>query len=178
MTQPQSQLFDYYRASLKATSDATRAYLEGAVRLRTQQLAGIDEALTTHTEVVTELNAAKDLEELILVSRKLANAQYQSLVAYWSGIFEAIGENQAGVMRLVQTQVEQIRTDFQGKLGADADTPAPILAALQPLMEVASSACALTARATEQAARLAAVQLGDSPAPSRRAAKQAHQRQA
>jgi len=178
MTPPRNQLLDFYRASLRVTSDATRAYLEGSVRLRTKQLQSIDEALTTHTEVVTELNAAKDLDELVAVSRKLAEAQYQTLVAYWSGIFEAIGANQAEVMHLVHSQVEQIRNEFQGKHGAAPDIPVPILAALQPLMEVASSAYALTARATAEAAKLAAAQLDNPTMAARRNAKQTQQRSA
>jgi phasin family protein len=178
MTQPRNHLLDFYRASLKVTSDATRAYLEGAVRLRTKQLQSIDEALTTHTEVVTELDAAKDLDELVAVSRKLAEAQYQTLVSYWSGIFEAMGDNQAEVMRLVQSQLEQIRSEFEDKLGGAPDVPVPILAALQPLMEVASSAYALTARATAEATKLAAAQLDNPSMAARRNAKRAQQQSA
>src|SRR6185436_19387483 len=119
------------------------------------QLAYIDEALAAHAQVLDEVSAAKDIGELMIANRKLASAHYQTLISHWSGICEAVGENQTEITRLVQSQMEQIRDDFQSKLGAVPEVPAPMLAALQPLMEVASSAYLLTARATAEAAKLA-----------------------
>lgn len=172
MTHPENQFFDFYRASLKATGEATRASLESTVRLRKKQLACIDEALAAHERVVTEIKSAKDISQLIAASGKLAGAQYQSLISYWNEVYEAVGENQAKVSRLVQSQVEQIRDDFQNTLGDAKDAQAPILAAFQPLMEVASSAYALTARATTEATKLAAAQLVTANAATNGAAKQ------
>lgn len=178
MTHPEKQFFDFYRASLKATGDATRVSLESVVRLRTKQLVCLDEALTTHARVSAEVNAAKSLDELIAASGKLAGAQYQSLLGYWNAICEAVGENQAEVSRLVQSRAEQIRGEFQNTLGDAPGDPAPMLAALQPLMEVASSAYALTARATAEATKLAATQLAPANAAPRRPAKQTQRRSA
>lgn len=181
-TQPRDPLFDFYRSSLKATGDATRVSLESAVRLRTQQLRHIDEALAAHAQLMAEIDAAKGLDGLIAVSGKLAGAQYQTLIGYWGAIYEAIGENQVEVARLVQSQTEQIHYDLQGTLGTAPDTPAPVLAALQPLMEVASSAYALTARATAEATKLAAAQIATANAaatqPGMRPSRQARQRSA
>lgn len=180
MTQPQDQFFDFYRATLKATSDATRASLEGAARLRRKQLANIEEALATHSRVVTQLDAAKDLNQLIAASGELAGAQYQTLISYWNGIYEAVSENQADVSRLVQAQVEHFRDDFPSTLVAAPAVPMPVLAALQPMMEVASTAYALTARATAEATKLAAAQLAAATADgaARQPAKKSQQRSA
>ena len=179
MTHPENQFFDFYRASLKTTGDTARASLEAFVRLRKRQLECIEEALVTHASVLAEINAAKDISELISASGKLAGAQYQTLISHWNGICEAVGENQAEVSRLMQSQVEQIRDSFHNTLGAAPDAPLPILAALQPLMEVASSAYVLTARATAETAKLAAAQLASASASTAatRPAKQAEQRQ-
>jgi phasin family protein len=178
MTQSRSHSFDSYRATLKASCDATRASLEGTARLRTKQLECIDDALIAHTRVVAEINAAKNMEELTAASGKLASGQFESLIAYWNGIFESIGESQADVARMVQTQTEQVRDKLQHALAAAPDAPAPIMAALQPLMAVASSAYALTARATEEAARLAAAQFLRADPAAKRPAKHAHRRSA
>lgn len=175
MTHPENQFFDFYRASLKTTGDTALASLEGLVRLRRRQLASIEEALVTHAGVLAEINAAKDISELVAASGKLAGAQYQTMISHWNGICEAVGENQADVSRLMQSQVEQIRDSFRSTLGAAPEAPLPILAALQPLMEVASSAYVLTARATAETAKLAAAQLASAAAA--RPAKQAEQRQ-
>jgi phasin family protein len=178
MTNPGTPFFDLYRSMLKATSDATRASLEGAERLRRKQLANIEETLATHARVVADLNAAKDLNALIAASRELAGAQYQTLVSYWNGIYESVGENQAEVARLVQSQIEHFNEGFPSTLVAAPAVPMPILAALQPLMEVASTAYALTARATAEATKLAATQLASADAAARQPKKQAQQRSA
>jgi hypothetical protein len=178
MTHPESQFFDFYRANLKAAGDATRASLEGSARLRKKQLEHIDEALVTHARLVAEIHAAKDIEALIAASGKLAGAQYRSLIGYWNAIYEAIGENQAELSRLAQSQVEQLRGDIDGTLAAAQVVPVPVLAALQPLMEVASSAYALTARATAEATKLAAAQLAGANGAGKQPAKQAQRQSA
>ena len=172
----QEQFFDFYRSTLKAASEATRASLEGAARLRRKQLANIDEALATHKRVLDDLDAAKDLDSLIAASGELASAQYQTLISYWNGIYEAVGVNQAEVARLVQLQVEHFRDEFPDTLIAAPAVPPPVLAALKPLMEVASSAYALTARATAEATKLAATQLASFRSTPRRPGKHSQQR--
>jgi hypothetical protein len=178
ISQSQAELFDFYRASLKATGSATRVSLEGTVRLRTTQLRVIDEALAEHARLTAQIDAAKGLEDLLAVSGKLAGAQYQTLISYWGAIYEAIGENQVEVARLVESQAEQIHFDLQGTLGTAPGNPVPVLAALQPLMEVASSAYALTARATAEATKLAAAHLATTEAASVQPGWQAEQRSA
>jgi hypothetical protein len=178
MTQPQDPFFDFYRASLRATGDATRVSLESTVRLRTRQLRCIDEALALHARLIAEVNAAQRLDELVAVSGKLAGAQYETLIGYWSAIYEAIGENQVEVARLVQSQVEQIHDDLQGTLGTAPDAPAPVLAVLQPLMDVASSAYALSARATAESTKLATTRLAKANAAAKAPVKQARRRSA
>jgi len=172
----QEQFLDFYRSTLKATSQATRASLEAAARLRRKQLANIDEALETHERVLAELESAQDLDTLIAASGELAGAQYQTLISYWNGIYEAVGVNQAEVARLVQLQVEHFRDEFPDTLIAAPAVPAPVLAALRPLMEVASKAYALNARATAEATRLAAEQLAGADATARVRRKQAQPR--
>jgi hypothetical protein len=54
----------------------------------------------------------------------------------------------------------------------------PVLAVLQPLMEVASSAYALSARVTAEATKLAAAQLARADAAAAQPERQAQQRSA
>ena len=178
MTNPQDQFFDFYRAGLKASGDIIRASLESAERLRRRQLAAIDEALTLHARTVAEIDDAKGFEELVAVQGKLAGAQYQTLIGYWNGIYQAAGESQAEVTKRVQAQAEQMRDTFQKTLAAAPGGSVPMMAALQPLMDMASSAYALTARATEEAAKLAATQVATANAGVRQAAGQAQQKSA
>ena len=178
MTNPQDQFFDFYRAGLKATGDMIRASLEGAERLRKQQLAAIEEALASHARVVVEIDDAKGFEELVAVQGKLASAQYQAAIGYWNGIYQAAGESQAEVTRRVQAQAEQIRENFQKTLGAAPGGSVPMMQALQSMVDAASSAYALTARATEEATKLAAAQVATANAGIRQAAEQVQQKSA
>lgn len=178
MTNAQDQFFDFYRAGLKTTGEMITASLEGAERLRKQQLAAISEALASHASVVAEIDEAKGLEELVAVQGKLASAQYQTVIGYWNGIYEAAGESQANVTRHVQAQAEQIRENFQKTLGSATGGSVPIMAALQPLIDAASSVYAFTARTTEEATKLAAAQVATANAGIRQAAEQAQRKSA
>lgn len=176
MTNPQDQFVDFYRAGLKATGDMLRASLEGAERLRTQQLAAIGEALAAHEQSVAEISQAKGFEELFAVQAKIAGAQSQAVIGYWNGLYQAAGENQAEINKRVQAQVEQIRDNFQQALSAAPGGSVPMMQALQSLVDATSSAYALTARATEEAAKLAAGQVASANAGIRQAAEQLVQR--
>lgn len=173
MTNPQEQFCDFYRTGLKATADAIRISLENAERLRKQQLAAIDETLSSHAVAVGEIDKAKGFDQLIAIQARLAGAQYQAIIDYWSGIFQASGEGQVELTRRAQAQAKHLRENLQATIGSDPGTVVPMIAVLQPLMEVASSAYALTSRATEEAAKLTAAQLAGANAGGRQSAKQA-----
>lgn len=167
MAQHQDQSLDFYRAGLKATGDMIRVSLESAERLRKQQLSAVSEALASHAQAIAEVDAAKGFPELANVTAKLAGIQYQMIFSYWNGIHQMSAESQAEVTRQVEAHAEQLRQDVQKGLGAASGESAPIMTALQPLMDVASSAYLLTARATEEAAKLAAAQLATANASVR-----------
>ena len=178
MTNPQNQFFNFYRAGLQVAGDLIGVSLESAERLRGQQLAAINEALASHARAVAELDEAKSFDELVAVQGKLASAQYQTVIGYWNGIYQVAGESQAEVTRRVQAQAEQIREDFQKTLGVATGGSVPIMAALQPLVDVASSAYALTARATEEATKFAAAQFATADAGIRQAVEQVQKKSA
>jgi len=155
MTQPNNHLFDFHRASLKATGDTIRWSLEGTERLRSHQLAAITEALASHAQVTAMVNEAKDFEELVAVSGKLVNIQSRTMISYWNGLYQMASESQTEVARRMQTQAEQIRENSRKILGVSTAGQAPMLAALQPLVDAASSVYDLSARATEEATKFA-----------------------
>ena len=158
MTHPQDQFLDLYRAGLKAAGDMMRASLEGAERMRSQQLAAIGEALAANARTAAEIGNARSFEELVALQGRLAAAQYESVIGYWSSLGQLAGEQQAEITRRVQAQVEQIRDGFNRALGALPGASDPMARAMQSLVEATSSAYALTAQATEEAAKLAAAQ--------------------
>lgn len=178
MTNPQEQFLDLYRAGLKATGDMMKVSLQGAERLRTQQLAAINEALSAHAQAIAEINSAKGIDELVAVQAKLAGTQYQTVISYWTCLGQAATEQQVEITKQVQVQVAQIRDNFQQALNAVPSGPDPITRALQSLVDATSSAYALTARATEEAAKLAAAQVATANAGIRQAAEQVDRKSA
>lgn len=169
MSTPQDQCLDFYRASLKATVDMMRASLEGAERLRSQQLAAVNGALAANTKLAAEISGANSFEQLMALQTKLVAVQAEAVMGYWSSLGQAAVENQAEMSKRVQTQVAQIGDTFRDSLKAVPGGNQPMLQALQSLVDATSSAYAMTARATEEAAKLAAAQIATANAGTRQA---------
>ena len=178
MMNSQQQLLDFYRAGLSATGDMMRASFEGAERLRTQQLAAIKEALAAHVSAVAEIKDAKGIDELVAIQAKLAGTQYQTVIGYWSSVGEAAREQQLDITRRVQAQIAQIRDNVQQALGAAPAGFEPFVQALRSLVDTTSAAYALTARATEEAAKLAAEQVATANAGVRKAVEKGERKSA
>lgn len=178
MTNPQEQFFDLYRAGLKATGDMMKTSLDGVERLRTQQLASVNEALAAHANALAEINDAKSFEELVAVQARLAGAQCQAVIGYWNCIYQAAGENHAEITRRVQEQVGQIRDNFQQVLGTAGGGSAPIIQALRSLVDATSAAYALSARATQEAAKVAALQVASANAGIRQVVEEEQKKSA
>jgi len=155
MNPPQAEFLDLYKAGLKSAVDLMKASLESAERLQQQQLAAIRGALEQHVKSVNELSSAKSLDDLMALQQKMAGAQLERVMGYWSSLCQATGQNQAAAMGQVQNQMAQARDWF-------------------------NETYTLTARATEEAAKIASAQMATVSAGARQqqAAKQQEGRRA
>ena len=131
MTQPQTELFDLYRAGLKSAAEMVKTSLESAERLQNQQLVAIRHALEQQSKSASELSRAKTLDDLLSFQSRMAGAQFERAMSLWSDLFQAAGENQRAAIGRMQEQMAQARNWV-------------------------SESYALTARATEEAAKFAA----------------------
>lgn len=159
MAQPPYPFFDFSRSGFKVASDMVKSALESAAGLRHHQLAATKESLASHAQVVAVLDNAKDFEEMVAVPGQLANIQFRAMVSYWNGFYQLASENQTDVARRIQTKIGQNRENFQRMLGVGTDGSIPMLTALQPLANLASTMYELSARATEETAKLTAARL-------------------
>jgi phasin family protein len=156
MNPPQAEFLDLYKAGLKSAVDLMRSSLESAERLQQQQLAAIRGALEQHVNSVNELGSAKTLEELMALQQKMASSQFERVMGYWGNLCQAAGQSQTAAIGQVQSQMAQARDWF-------------------------SETYSLTARATEEAAKIAAAQVSSSskasvrPQPEEEQQPQAHQ---
>ena len=98
MTQPQAEFLDLYRAGLKTAADVMKASLQSAEKLQNQQLVAIRTALDHQSKSISELSQAKTIDELLALQTKMAGAQWERAMGYWS--------------ELAQTQMAQARDWF------------------------------------------------------------------
>jgi phasin family protein len=131
MNQPQAEFLDLYRSGLQNAADLMKASLESAERLQNQQLSAIRTALEQQCKAMSELSEAKSFDQLMALQQQMAGANLERAMGYWSSLYQAAGQNQVAAISQAQVQMAQAREWF-------------------------NETYALTARATEEAARLAA----------------------
>jgi phasin family protein len=88
MTQPQAEFLDLYRAGLKTAADLMKVSLQGAERLQNQQLVAIRTALDQQSKAVNELGQARTIDELLALQTKMAGAQWERAMGYWSELWQ------------------------------------------------------------------------------------------
>jgi phasin family protein len=89
MTQPQAEFLDLYRTGLKTAADLMKVSLQGVERLQNQQLVAIRTALDQQSKAVNELGQARTIDELLALQTKMAGAQWERAVGYWSELWQS-----------------------------------------------------------------------------------------
>jgi hypothetical protein len=89
MTQPQPEFLDLYRAGLKSAADLMKASLQSAEKLQSQQLVAIRTALDQQTKSISELGQARTIDELLAVQAKIAGAQWERAMGFWTDMCQS-----------------------------------------------------------------------------------------
>ena len=111
MTPPQAEFFDLYKAGLKTAADIMKASLQNAEKLQNQQLVVIRQALDQQAKSISELTQAKSIDEVLAIQTKIAGAQWERALGFWS--------------ELTQTQMTQAR-DWMSEAAQAANTNANV----------------------------------------------------
>jgi phasin family protein len=130
----QSQLVDLYRASIRSATDMMKLSLEQTERLQQQQFQLLRTALDESTRSGNQAGEAKTLDDMVALQSRLASAQLERMTEFWANWWRAAGDAQKTMIEQMQSQMGQAR-------------------------ERVREGYAFTARASEEAARLAAAQL-------------------
>ena len=88
MTQPQAEFLDLYRAGLKTAADVMKASLQNAEKLQNQQLVAIRSALDQQARAIDDLGQARSMDELLSLQTRIAGAQFQRAVGFWSELYQ------------------------------------------------------------------------------------------
>lgn len=95
MTPPQAEFLDLYKAGLKTAADLMKVSLQNAEKLQNQQLVVIRQALDQQAKSISELGQARTIDEVLAVQTKIAGAQWERAMGFWT--------------ELAQTQMTQAR---------------------------------------------------------------------
>ena len=120
MTQPQAEMFDLYRASLKSAADLFKTSLESAERLQNQQLVAIRTAIVEQGKSASELTSARTLDELLSAQSRIAGGQIELALGYWSELCQLAGQNQMAAIGQVQQQMSRISETLAQAVSASA----------------------------------------------------------
>ena len=125
MTQPQAEMFDLYRASLKSAADLFKTSLESAERLQNQQLVAIRSAIVEQGKSASELTSARTLDELLNAQSRIAGGQIERALGYWSDLCQLAGQNQMAAIGQVQQQMSRISETLAQAVTASAGIKSP-----------------------------------------------------
>lgn len=84
MTPPQAEFLDLYKAGIKTAADLMKVSLQNAEKLQNQQLVVIRQALDQQAKSISELSQAKSIDEVLAVQTRIAGAQWERALGYWS----------------------------------------------------------------------------------------------
>jgi hypothetical protein len=101
--QPQTQLLDLYRSSLKTMNDVVKTSLETTERLQNQQLQQVRSALEETSKSTSQLGDVRSLDELMAVQARLAGSQVQRTMDFWGSMWRAAGDSQIAMISQMQS---------------------------------------------------------------------------
>ena len=105
--QSQTQLFDLYRAGMRTFNDAMKTSLEYSERLQSRQLQLVKKALEDNSSSAGQLSQVKGLDDLVAVQMRLAEAQFERTMEFWSSMWRSASESQANAISQMTAQQER-----------------------------------------------------------------------
>jgi predicted restriction endonuclease len=146
--QGQTQFLDIYRSLARAAVDTMKTSLQSTERFHQQQLEMVRGALEQNAKSVQQLSELRNFDDLLALQSQIAGAQVAQTMDLWRTMLRAASDTQVTAMSQMQTQVSQAT-------------------------DTVRQAYDLTARATEDATRIAASQV---TAVGSAASREAHER--
>lgn len=108
MIQSQTQILDIYRASMRTAADLARASLENAEKLQNRQLQIVRNALEENAKSASDLAQVKSLDEMMALQARLANAQMERMLDYWSSWWRDLGASTSESAARFASQVQSM----------------------------------------------------------------------
>jgi hypothetical protein len=107
--QSPSQFFDLYRAGLRTFNDTMKTSLEYGERMQARQLQVLKKAVENSSWSSGQLSQVKSIDELVAVQTRIAGAQLEQAMDYWSGVWRTAGDAQMNIMSQMTAQMEEAK---------------------------------------------------------------------
>lgn len=127
----QAQLLDLYRAGIRSATEIMKQSLEQTERLQQQQLQLIRSAMEETSRSGSQAGEVKSLDDIVAFNSRLAGTQLERMAEFWANWWRAAGDTQKSMIEQMQSHMGQAKERMR-------------------------EGYAFTARASEDAARLAA----------------------
>jgi phasin protein len=154
-----------YRPAVQMFADVLHLSLCNAARFHAQQLKLVEGALSDTAAAMKEIDAARDLRDVIEIQAKLSRRCVEAAVDGWKDLWQEAGQDQVDAIQHAQARFADLGNRFrESAISAPAEA-APALAAFRSVLDAACRTYALSGKAVEELGRAAAAQAG-SPAGS------------
>lgn len=108
MQQQQAFFFEVYRSGLRAAADMMKTSLEGAERIQNQQLEGLRGLMEENVRSTRQFSEASTIGELMSLQTRLASAQMERTLDYWTRTWRTASETQAAFIGQAQKELRQL----------------------------------------------------------------------
>jgi hypothetical protein len=138
------------RSAVQSTTELTTLYLGSMERMQSPQAgAAISEARDESSRILKQIQSASSLQELYQLQTRLARANTEKIVGYWTSVYSTAHLNQMEFLR----QVHLKGLEWMDNVGHSLDgarTPEPMINAMRMVATAARSGYSSILRATEE----------------------------
>ena len=118
-TQKQQTVFlELYRAGLRTASDITKASIENAQRLHSQQIEAFRAALEANAESTQRLGDAHSIPDLMALQARMAGVQAERAADFWTRAWQTATESQVAILDRFQSQFGQFSDQMRDTYAA------------------------------------------------------------
>lgn len=150
MAQTTDPMLNLFRSAVQSTTELAALYLGSMERMQNPQAsAAISEAKDESSKALKQIQSASSLQELYQLQTRLARANTEKIIGYWTSLYTSAHLNQIEFLR--QAQIKGLEwLDNAGHSLDGARPPEPMINAMRMVATAARSGYNSILRATEE----------------------------
>lgn len=139
-----NEMLGMVRATAKSATDMANVLLSGTERMLNNQAAISREIMAQYADAAKQIESAADLQALLAIQGKLARAQAEKAVTWWTDLYAEIGASQKELMRASQAGALAVIDGLSRTLEHVAPAPGtePVVSAMKLVVNATRSSYA------------------------------------